>query len=202
MTYLNIGFLSSHGGSNMQAVIEACKNGTLEAKPCVVISNNSNSKALERAGKEGIPNYHLSQKSFPVAEELDEQILTVLKKHEVNIVLLLGYMKKLGSKTLKEYKGSILNIHPSLLPKYGGKGMYGAYVHEAVLKSGDDITGVSIHLVDEGYDTGKIINQCIVPIKEGDTVDSLSERVLATEHEFIVETLIKINQGKIHLNNI
>jgi phosphoribosylglycinamide formyltransferase-1 len=179
----------------MQAVIDACKNGVLTARPCVVISNNSGSMALERARAEGIPVYHLSQKVYPQAEELDKQIVEALKKHGANIVLLLGYMKKLGPLVLREFKGKILNIHPSLLPKYGGQGMYGRFVHEAVLNAGDEATGITIHLVDEEYDTGAIINQRTLPVFKDDTVDSLSARVLEAEHEFLVETLVKMSRG-------
>jgi phosphoribosylglycinamide formyltransferase-1 len=179
----------------MQAVIDACKNGVLQAKPCVVISNNSGSMALERARAEGIPHYHLSQKAYPQAEVLDQQIVASLNKHGVNIVLLLGYMKKLGPLVLREFSGRILNIHPSLLPKYGGQGMYGKFVHEAVLSAGDEVTGISIHLVDEEYDTGAIVNQCTLPVFKDDTVDSLSARVLEAEHEFLVETLVMMSRG-------
>jgi phosphoribosylglycinamide formyltransferase-1 len=108
-------------------------------------------------------------------------------------------MKKLGPKTLNEYRGKIINIHPSLLPQYGGVGMYGLNVHEAVLANKETQTGVTIHLVDEEYDTGGIINQCIVPVKHNDTVDSLSEKVLKREHEFLVEALVKISNGEISL---
>jgi phosphoribosylglycinamide formyltransferase-1 len=156
MKVLNLGFFSSHGGSNMQAVIDASKSGELKLKPCVVISNNSDSTALERARNEGIPYYHLSSKTHPDEEDLDEAILAVLKRYSVDIIVLVGYMKKLGMKTLKEYRGRVLNIHPALLPKYGGKGMYGKYVHEAVLAAKEQTTGVTIHIVDEEYDRGQI----------------------------------------------
>jgi Folate-dependent phosphoribosylglycinamide formyltransferase PurN len=108
-------------------------------------------------------------------------------------------MKKLGNKTLQEYTGKIINIHPALLPKYGGVGMYGKYVHEAVLKNKEKITGITIHLVDNNYDTGKIINQCTVNVLDNDTVDTLSQRVLNKEHDFIVETLVKISNNEIIL---
>ncbi|HWU36365.1 MAG TPA: phosphoribosylglycinamide formyltransferase [Candidatus Acidoferrum sp.] len=198
MPPLQLGFLASHGGSNMQAIIDACKTGRLEAKPCVVLSNNSDSMALQRAKNEGIPNYHISAVTYPGPLE-DEEILRTLKRHGVDTVILAGYMKMLGPETLKAYRGRILNIHPALLPKYGGKGMYGKRVHEAVLAAGEKMTGVSIHIVDETYDTGPIINQCRVPVHEGDTVDSLAERVLKHEHVLYVETLQKIVEGKIVL---
>jgi len=199
MNKLNIGFMASHGGSNMQAVLDAISKGVLLATPCVLISNNSNSLAIERAKNYGMPYYHYSNKTHPVPEILDQEISNTLKKHSVEYLLLLGYMKKLGTKTLQKYCGKIINIHPSLLPKYGGIGMYGKNVHEAVIQNKDKTTGVTIHLIDEEYDTGKIINQCTINVLENDTIESLSQRVLLKEHEFLIEALIKISNNEIVL---
>ncbi|MGA2141074.1 MAG: phosphoribosylglycinamide formyltransferase [Brevinematales bacterium] len=196
---LRLGFLASHNGSNMQAIIDACKNKTLNAVPCVVISNNTDSGALQRAKTENIPYYHLSSKTHPDPDELDEEILKALLKHNVNLIILAGYMKKLGPKVLSQFHNKILNIHPALLPKYGGKGMYGNNVHEAVLKAKEKETGVTIHLVNSNYDDGKILNQCRLPVYENDSVDSLSKRVLEMEHSFFVETLELIVNGEIKL---
>ena len=201
MDFLKLGFFASHEGTNMQAIIDACNDERLDAKPCVVISNNSKSGAIQRANKEGIPYYHLSSRKYPESKDLDKAILEALKAHGVNLVILAGYMKKIGPQTLAAYEGRILNIHPALLPKYGGKGMYGKYVHEAVLASGDKVTGVTIHVVDAIYDHGSIVAQCEMPVLDGDTVETLSQRVLKREHEFFVETLQKISQGKIKLLN-
>jgi phosphoribosylglycinamide formyltransferase-1 len=199
MATLHLGFLASHGGSNMQAIIDACKSGRLDAKPCVVISNNSNSMALQRAKNEGIPHYHISTLTHPGPRE-DEEVLRVLQHHGVDTVILAGYMKKLGPVTLRAYRGRILNIHPALLPRFGGKDMYGKRVHEAVLAAGEKVTGVTVHLVDERYDTGPILAQCQVPVLEGDTADSLAERVLKHEHSLYAETLQKIADGRIRLD--
>jgi phosphoribosylglycinamide formyltransferase-1 len=199
MATLHLGFLASHGGSNMQAIIEACKSGRLDANPCVVISNNSNSMALQRAKNEGIPHYHISVLAHPGPQE-DEEILRVLRHHGVDTVILAGYMKRLGSVSLRAYRGRILNIHPALLPKFGGKDMYGKRVHEAVLAAGEKVTGVTIHIVDEHYDTGPIIAQCQVPVLENDTADLLAERVLKHEHVLFAETLQKIADGRIVLS--
>lgn len=198
MATLHLGFLASHGGSNMQAIIDACKSGRLDAKPCVVISNNSGAMALQRAKNEGIPHYHISGATHPGPQE-DEEICRVLRRHGVDTVVLAGYMKMLGPATLGVYRGRILNIHPALLPKFGGKGMYGKRVHEAVLAAGETVTGVTIHIVDEHYDTGPIIAQCQVPVLPGDTADSLAERVLKHEHILYAETLQKIADGRIVL---
>lgn len=181
----------------MQAVIDACTSGRLKVRPCVVISNNGDSEALTRARREGIPAYQLSSKTHPDPERLDQTIMRTLVDHGTDLVLLAGYMKKLGPLTLDAFQGRILNIHPALLPKYGGQGMYGRKVHESVLKAGEKETGVTIHLVDNTYDHGAIVAQCRVPVEAQDTVESLSERVLKVEHEFLVDTLRRIITGEI-----
>ena len=202
MEKLKIGFFSSHGGSNMQAIIDACKDGRINGEPSVVISNNPDSMALIRAKSEGIPHFYRSQKTHPDFEELDDEILNILKLHSVNIIVLAGYMKKIGAKVLEEYKGRILNIHPALLPKYGGRGMYGSKVHEAVIANKENITGVTVHIIDEVYDNGPIVNQCEIPVYDYDTVDTLADRVLKKEHEIFVDTLQKISERKIKLEEI
>ena len=199
---LRLGFLSSHGGSNMQAIIDACKAGRLDARPCVVISNNSLSAALGRARREGIPHRHLSGRTHPDPGAMDEAILETLEENGVNLVVLAGYMRLLGPKTVSRYRGRVLSIHPALLPRFGGKGFYGKAVHEAVLAAGDRVTGVTVHLVDERFDHGPIVAQTEVPVLDGDTVESLGERVLRREHEFYVETLGRIERGEIVLEEL
>jgi phosphoribosylglycinamide formyltransferase 1 len=197
--YTNLGFLASHNGSDMQAVFAACKTGVLKARPAAVISNNGDSGALLKAQQEGIPHYHLSSKTHPIEAELDSAILDALVSNQVGLVILAGYMRKLGPKTLERYKGRVINIHPALLPKYGGEGMYGIRVHQAVLAAGEKETGVTIHLADGDYDRGKIIAQSRVPVLPGDTAEILAERVLEREHSFLVETIGKIVSGEITL---
>jgi len=196
---VNLGFLASHNGSNMQAIIDACKSGKLQALPAVVISNNGGSGALIRAEQEGIPGYHISRKTHPDPEELDRSIVDAMLKHDVDIIALAGYMKKLGPKTLTRFGGRILNIHPALLPKFRGKGMYGIRVHEAVLAAGETESGVSIHIVDAQYDTGPIIAQERVPVDPEDTAETLAARILQKEHTLYPETLQKIVTGEILL---
>ncbi|HTX53306.1 MAG TPA: phosphoribosylglycinamide formyltransferase [Candidatus Baltobacteraceae bacterium] len=196
---LRLGFLASHGGSNMQAIIDACKQGRLEAVACVVISNNSESTAFARAAREGIPRYHISGTTHPGAAE-DRAILDALTAHGVTLVILAGYMKRIGSLTLAAYRGRILNIHPALLPKFGGEGMYGKRVHEAVLKAGEAVTGVTVHVVDDRYDHGPILTQAQVAVMPDDSADSLAERVLAHEHRLFVDTLQQISRGQIVLS--
>jgi len=196
---MNLGFLASHNGSNMQAILDACKSGALSAVSSVIISNNSESGALIRAVKEGIPSFHLSGKTHPDPAALDRAILDELLKHEVDVVVLAGYMKRLGPATLRQYRGMVLNIHPALLPKFGGKGMYGIHVHQAVIETGERESGVTIHVVDENYDTGLIVAQERVPVLPEDTPETLAARVLACEHRLFPETLQKIATGKIIL---
>ena len=196
---MNLGFFASHRGTNMQSVIDACNSGYLDGKPALVISNNSESEALARARRVGIPAYHFSSKTLPDPVQLDQAILSALQRHRVELVILAGYMKRLGEKTLSAYQGRVINIHPALLPKYGGEGMYGAHVHEAVIAAGDQETGVTIHLVDREYDHGDIVAQSRVPVLKGDTAVTLAERVLEREHTFLVETLKRIIAGEIEL---
>ena len=179
--YKNIAVFASGGGSNLQAIIDACKTGKLDAKVCVVISNNKNAFALQRAKSENIHAYHLIN---------ENKIYNTLRKHETDFIFLCGYLKKIGQSILDTYE--IYNIHPALLPKYGGKGMYGINVHKAVISSGDKETGITIHRADMEYDTGPIVAQCKIPVLPGDTAETLSARVLKREHTFIIETLTDI----------
>ena len=194
---MNIGFLASHNGSNMQAIIDACKEGRLQAKPACVISNNPDSGTLARARQEFIPHYHLSSKTHPSEALLDQAILSTLIRHEIDVVVLAGYMKKIGPLTLQHFAGAILNIHPALLPKFGGKGMYGMHVHEAVIAAGEKESGPSVHLVNEEYDAGPVIEQIRVPVLPEDTPEQLAARVLKKEHELFSQVLQKIVQGAI-----
>ena len=184
----------------MQAIINACRQGDLKAETSVVISNNSGSGAIKRAKREGIPYRHLSNVTHPQPEELDRAIKEALEEYETNLVILSGYMKMLGPQTLTRYYCRILNVHPALLPKFGGNGMYGGLVHEAVLGAGERVSGVTIHIVDEEYDHGPIVAQCKVPVLDSDTVGSLMKRVQAREREFFVETLQRISRGHIKLS--
>ena len=189
---MNIAVFASHGGSGLQAIIDACKSRRIEAKVCAVISNNSGSFALQRARDNNIPAFHFSSKTIQDPESLDKAILNALHESNAQIVFLAGYLKKLGPSTLEAFEGRIFNIHPSLLPKYGGKGMFGLNVHTAVLAANETETGITIHRVSGEYDSGEIIAQRKVPVLKGDTPETLAARVLEHEHVFIVETLAKI----------
>ena len=179
----------------MQAVIDACKNRKINAKVVLVISNNSDAYALERAKKEKIDNYHVSE--YKYKEGFIDKLLELLAKYEIDLVLLAGYMKKLPKEIVERYK--VLNIHPALLPKYGGRGMYGERVHKAVLEAKEKESGCTVHVVDEHYDNGKILNQIKVPVLEDDTVETLAKRVLEQEHIIYIDTVKKILTKEIEI---
>ena len=196
---MNIAVFASHGGSDLQAIIDGCKNKEIKADVSVVISNNGDSMALQRAEKEKIDAYHLSVKTEGTEELLAKKILDVLDKYHIDMIFLAGYMKLLPVSVLEKYANRIFNIHPALLPKFGGKGMYGINVHNAVISAGETETGVTIHRVSAEYDSGEIVAQTKVPVLENDTAELLADRVLQREHEFLVEVISDIANGKIKL---
>lgn len=199
---LNIGVLASGGGSNLQAIIDACEAGEITGRVVVVISNNSGAKALERAERHGIDAVHLSSYHCPDDEELDRAIAEALRERDVELVCLAGYMKKRGSHFIKAFRNRILNIHPALLPRYGGKGMYGIKVHEAVLAAGDKVSGATVHMVDELYDHGWVVAQREVPVLPGDTPETLAARVLEVEHRIYPEVVAGVARGEIDLDAV
>lgn len=186
---MRLAILASHEGTVLQAVLDACAAGELDAQVVVVISNNSTSGALRRAREAGTATAHLSATTHPDAKALDSAITQTLEEAGADWVLLAGYMKKLGPKTLRRYQGRIINTHPSLLPKYGGRGFFGRRVHEAVITSGERETGVSVHLVEADYDSGPVIAQVRIPVERDDTVASLEARVKSAERKLLLDTL-------------
>jgi phosphoribosylglycinamide formyltransferase-1 len=197
---VRLGFLASHRGSDVQAVVDACATGRLAAVPRLIVSNNADAEVLVRARAAGIATCHLSSVTHPDPDRLDGAILDALLAHDVELVIMAGYLRKLGPRTLRHFAGRVLNIHPALLPKFGGRGMYGRRVHEAVLAAGERETGVTIHLADEEYDQGRMVAQCRVAVRSDDTVESLAARVLEREHSFLVETLARIVSGEVRLS--
>jgi phosphoribosylglycinamide formyltransferase-1 len=196
MNETRIGILASHHGTTLQAIIDACQAGSLTATLAVVLTNNSQSGAAQRAQRYAIPCHHLSGQTHSTPEALDRAICATLEQHQVTLVLLAGYMKKLGPYTLKHFRGRVLNTHPALLPKFGGHGMYGGRVYEAVLAAGEAMTGVSVHVVEAEYDQGPVIAQCEVPVLAGDTVATLTSRVQERERRFVVEVIQAIVEGR------
>jgi phosphoribosylglycinamide formyltransferase-1 len=196
---LKLGFLVSHGGSSMKAVVAAIRSGALDAQALIVISNNADCAAMTFARDQRLQHRHISATTEGSFEASDGAIADALEAAGVDLVVLSGYLRPLGPQTIARLKGRILNIHPGLLPRYGGKGMYGRRVHEAVLASGDSETGATIHLVDGDYDTGPIVAQARVPVTKGDTVEDVEARVMAAEPGLFVQTLQRISEGALDL---
>lgn len=196
-----VGVLASGGGTNMQAIIDRIEAGSLNARIAAVVGNNSGAGALDRARRHGIPAFHLSRLTHPVPDDLDRAMLNILQTHNVEWLVLAGYMRPVGAKTLAAYRDRILNIHPALLPKFGGEGMYGIRVHEAVLEAGETESGVTVHLVTEEYDTGPILAQRRVPVLKTDTPETLQQRVLADEHRIYGDVIAAIADGRLTVRN-
>jgi len=185
----NLAILISGSGSNLQAIIDAVNSGEIHsAKISVVISSNAEAYGLTRAAVYNIPTVVASIKDFENNVLRDDFIVKTLKLYEIDLVVLAGYLGIVGDEIVNEYMGRIINIHPSLLPKHGGKGMHGIRVHEAVIASGDKYAGATVHFVDDGIDTGKIICQDKIEVLNDDTAESLQKRVLdEVEHKLIVK---------------
>ena len=183
----------------MRAVLDAIAAGELSAEARVLITNNWDCGAVAGAEAAGLPWKHISTSSEGSAEAADAAMAEALAEASAELVVLSGYMRKLGPRTLERFAGRILNIHPALLPRHGGQGLYGRRVHEAVRASGDTLSGASIHLVDAGYDTGPVIARAEVPVRPGDSVDDIEARVRAAEPGLMVETLRKIAAGELVL---
>ncbi|HVQ11964.1 MAG TPA: phosphoribosylglycinamide formyltransferase [Vicinamibacterales bacterium] len=194
-----MGVLASGEGTTLQSIVDACADERVRGQIAVVISNNSGSGALRRARAAGIPAHHLSSVTHPAPQALDAAIEAVLVDGRIDVVVLAGYMKHLGPGTLGAFRGRVLNTHPSLLPKFGGTGMFGDRVFEAVLASGDSESGVTLHLVDEHYDTGAVVRQARVPVCPGDSVASLKARTQECERGLVVQILAAIALGELQL---
>lgn len=186
---MRIAVLASHGGSVLQAVIDACAAGELDAEVVLVISNNSRSGALARAREHGIAHLHLSSATHADAAALDAAMTEALENAQADWVLLAGYMKKLGPRLLERFRNRIINTHPALLPKFGGQGFYGRRVHQAVLDAGERETGATVHLVEADYDSGPILSQVHIAVRPTDTVEELEGRVKAAERKLLIATL-------------
>ncbi len=199
MEKLRIAVLASGRGSNFEAILKNIQHGSLEASIEVVISNKQHAGALDVARSNDIGAVFVSQKRFPDQNDFDGEILRVMEEYGVNFVVLAGYLKMIGSKILRKFKHRILNVHPALLPSFGGKGMYGHHVHEAVLNYGCKVSGVTVHLVDEEYDTGPPVLQQCVPVHDDDTPDSLAQRVLKVEHQIYSQAIKLFAEGKIKI---
>lgn len=188
---LNIAVLISGGGSNLQSIIDGCESGYINGIVKLVISNKDNVYGLERATKHNIKTF---------VEKEDEKIIDLLNKENIDLVVLAGYLKIISPKFVEAFRDKIINIHPSLIPAFCGEGYYGKKVHESVISYGTKLSGATVHFVDEGADTGPIIMQKSVEVKVDDTPQSLSERVLAVEHEILKESVKLYCDNKLTVN--
>lgn len=176
----------SGSGSDMQSVIDGCESGYIDGKVVCVVASKDGIYGLERAEKHGIDSAVFALKDYDRdCVKRDEAIINYIAAHDVDLVVLAGYLGIVSEKLVSAYRGRMINIHPSLIPAHCGKGMYGLKVHASVLASGDKVSGATVHYVDEGTDTGDIIVQQRVKVEEGDTPETLQARVLETEHQLL-----------------
>jgi phosphoribosylglycinamide formyltransferase 1 len=181
---MKLAVCGSGRGSNLVALLQALR-GSEAARVVLVLSNRSDAPALDRAREWGVAAESLT--SFRDGTEW----LDRLRRHEVDLIVLAGYLKLVPAEVIRAYRGRILNIHPALLPAFGGPGMYGHHVHEAVIRSGATQSGATVHLVDEEYDRGTILAQARVPVLPGDTPETLAARVLEAEHRLLPEVVLR-----------
>ncbi len=187
-----IGILASYNGSGFEVIQKACENKELNAQVVLIISNNSDAKVLQKANDKNIPNFVINTKKYP-NENLDEKIKNLMLEFKVDYIFLSGYMKKIEKNLVTTFKDKIINTHPALLPSiYGGKGMYGSFVHEAVIKNGEKKSGVTIHYVNEKYDDGEIILKKELILEENETAQTLESKIKALEKIAIFEAFKKV----------
>ena len=199
MSRVNIGVLISGGGTNLQALIEHIKTGDINGDIKLIISNRKDAYGLERGKAAGIESIYINPKDFTTMEDFNLKLIEEFKKRNITLVVLAGYLKVLSKEFIKSFD-SIINIHPSLIPSFCGKGYYGDNVHKEVLKYGAKFTGATVHFVDEGTDTGPIILQEVVPVDKNDTVETLQSKVLDVEHKLIVKAVKLYCDDKIKLD--
>lgn len=196
-----IAVFASGRGSNFEAVFKGIKSGKIAAEIVCVISDRARPPVFEIAHRNGIPTHWVNRKQFSDAADYVGFLLNLLASYEADLILLAGYLKLIPAPVVERFRYAIINIHPALLPNFGGKGFYGEKVHRAVIESGVRVTGVTIHFVDEHYDRGAVIVQEQVPVLEGDTPETLAPRVLTVEHRLLPEVVGAYCAGKITVIN-
>ncbi|QXD15517.1 phosphoribosylglycinamide formyltransferase [Rhodocaloribacter litoris] len=194
---IRLAVFASGGGSNFEAIAGAVARGALPLDLALCLSNRPDAGVLERAVHHGVPTAVLSPSDHPNPDTYVQALLDVLAAHRVNFIALAGYMRLVPAPVVQAFRHRILNIHPALLPAFGGKGMYGRRVHEAVLAYGVRWTGATVHLVDEQYDTGPIVLQEPVPVRQDDTPETLAARVLQVEHRLYPLALKLFAEGRV-----
>lgn len=187
-------------GSNMRAIIEACQARRIpESAVVAVIGARDDAPALQTARELGVSTAVVNPKEFPDADTYGDALLWVLQRAQPDLICLAGYMRLLPKPIVEAFPLQVMNIHPALLPLFGGKGMYGLKVHQAVIESGMKVTGCTVHFVDEGYDTGPIILQRCVSVLDNDTPETLAARLLSVEHETYIEAIRLFVQDKLRV---
>ncbi len=181
----NIAVLVSGGGSNLQSLIDSQKNTYFQGEIKLVISNNKNAYGLERAKQNQIPAFYINKQEYPQNEDYDQQILKLLKEYQIDLIVLAGYLKYVTPILIDAYKNKIMNIHPALLPAFGGKNFYGMKVHQALYERGAKISGATVHFVDAGQDTGPIIVQESIPLDQNWQPEDIQKAVLKVEHKIL-----------------
>lgn len=199
MPSLRVAVFASGTGTNFEALLAASRTGKLDADFVAVISNREEAGVLNLARRSGIPAFHIVREQFGSDGDFIKSILLTLRRYDTNFIVLAGYLKKIPPEIVREFRGRILNIHPALLPAFGGKGMYGRNVHQAVIDYGCKVSGVTVHLVDDEYDNGPPVLQRCVPVLPDDTVECLAERVLEQEHLAYAEALQLFAEDRITL---
>lgn len=190
---------ASGGGTNFQSIIDAVESGFLTAEIALLVASRPDAGALNRAARHGIPAEVITPEQFPSEPAYTEALLDLLQRYGTDLIALAGYMKKIPVDVVRAYHNRMLNVHPSLLPAFGGQGMYGRRVHQAVLDYGARWTGATIHIVDEEYDNGPIVLQEPVRVEQDDTAETLARRVLEVEHRLYPEAIRLFAQGLISI---
>ncbi len=197
---MRLAVFASGEGSNFQSIVDAAESGALKARVVLCVSNNPSAGVLDRATKSKIPVLVLNPSEFSDPDGYTSSLRAKLIEFETDFIALAGYMKMIPAEIVNEYSDHIVNIHPALLPAFGGPGMYGRRVHQAVLESGADESGATVHLVDEEYDTGPIVLQESVPVRPEDTPDSLAARVLKVEHRIYPRALALFEENRVKID--
>lgn len=198
---MRIAIFASGSGSNAEAIIRASKDGRLSAEIGLVVSNNASAGVLQRAKAFNVNSCVSDQRNFDNEESYNSSLFGILDDNGIDFIALAGYLKLIKPEMIKKYKNKITNIHPALLPSFGGKGFYGKKVHRAVLEAGCKVSGVTIHLVSEAYDRGPIISQLTVPVFEDDSPESLAARLLKVEHQIYPEALQLFADDRVKVTN-
>lgn len=196
---IRIGVLASGSGTNLQAILDACARSEVSGRVVVVVSNNPKAHALDRARHAGIPAVAMHHRAFPDRDTFDGKLAEILNSYEVDLVCMAGFMRILGPWFVNQFAGRIMNIHPALLPSFGGLGMYGDRVHKAVLDSGSKFSGCTVHFANEAPDGGPIILQAVVPVLDTDTVETLAARIAQEERKLYPQAVQLFAEGRLQI---